>query len=63
MKMMKLKVQFSRETRFDQPIRHTTRTQAQWSPGIRVSLRALAMAGQPKSIKLELTSGIFFGKF
>jgi hypothetical protein len=49
--MMKLKVQFGWETRFDQPIRHITRTRAQWSPGIRVLLCELAMAGRPKPIK------------
>jgi len=58
-KVIKLKVQFDRETGFSQPIRRTTRTPAQWSPNIRVSLRALAMAGQPKPIKPELTGGIF----
>lgn len=47
------------ETRFDQPIRRITRTRGQRSPGIRVSLRALAMAGRPKPIKPELTCGIF----
>ena len=57
--MMKLKLQFSPETRFDQPIRRITRTRAQWSPGIRVLSRALAMAGRSKPIKPELTSGIF----
>jgi hypothetical protein len=56
---MKLKVQFGWETRFDQPIRCITRTRGRWSPNIRVSLRALAMAGRPKPIKPELTSGIF----
>ena len=49
--MMKLKVQFGAETRFDQPIRRITRARVQWSPDIRVSLRALAMAGRPKPIK------------
>jgi hypothetical protein len=48
---MKLKIQFDPETRFDQPIRCLTRTEAQWSPGIRAVWRALAMAGQLKSIK------------
>jgi len=50
---MKLKVQFDREIRFDQPIRCITRTQVQWSPNIRILLRALAMAGRPKPIKPE----------
>jgi hypothetical protein len=57
--MMKLKIQFGPETRFDQPIRRMARTWVQWSPGNRLSLRTLAMAGRLKSIKLELTSGIF----
>jgi hypothetical protein len=52
---MKLKIQSGWETRFDQPIRRITRTRVQRSPGIRVSLRALAMAGRPKPIKPELT--------
>jgi len=56
---MKLKVQFGRETRFEQSIWRIARSQVQWSPGIRVSLRALAMVGRPKPIKPELTSGIF----
>jgi hypothetical protein len=49
--MMKLKVQFGQEIRFDPPIRRITRPRVQWSPGIRVSLRAPAMAGRPKTIK------------
>ena len=57
--MMKLKLQFGRETRFDQPIWRIARSRVQWSPGLRVSLRALAMAGWPKPIKPELNSGIF----
>lgn len=50
---MKLKIQFGSETRFDQPIRRIARTWVQWSPGNRLSLRALAMAGRPKPIKLD----------
>jgi hypothetical protein len=37
--MMKLKIRFGSETRFNQPIRHTTLTRVQPSPGCRVSLR------------------------
>jgi hypothetical protein len=58
-KMMKLKVQFGRETRFDQPIWRIARSRVQWSPGIRVSLRSLAIPGRPKPIQRELTNGIF----
>jgi len=57
--MMKLIVQFGGETRFDPPIWCITQTRMQWSPGIRDSSRALAMAGWPKSIMSELTCGIF----
>jgi hypothetical protein len=57
-KMMKLKVQFGPETRFDQPIRRATRTRAQRSPGIRVLSRTLAIAGRLKPICPELASGI-----
>jgi hypothetical protein len=53
-KMMKLKVQSGWETRFDQPIRRITQTRVQWPPGIRVSLRALAMAERPKRIKRRI---------
>ena len=56
---MNLKVRFGEETRFDQPIRCITRTRVQLLPGIRVSLRAFAMAKRPKPIKPELTGGIF----
>jgi hypothetical protein len=49
-KVMKLKVQFGEETRFDEPIRRIIRTRVQWSPGIRVLLRALAMAERQKPI-------------
>jgi hypothetical protein len=38
-KIMKLKVQFDREIRFDLPVWCITQTRMQWSPGIRVSLR------------------------
>jgi len=58
-KMMKLTLQFGRETRFDQPIWRIARSREQWSPGIRDSSRALAMAGWPKPIRPELTNGIF----
>jgi len=58
-KMMKLKVQFGRETRFGQPIWRIARSRVQWSPGIQVSLRALAIPGRPRPIKPELTNGIF----
>jgi hypothetical protein len=57
-KMMKLKVQFCSETRFDQPIRRITRPRVQWSPGIRVLSRTLAMDRRPKLIKPELTGEI-----
>ena len=50
-KMMKLKIQFGSETRFDQPIRCLTRAEAQWSPGIRDLWHALAMAVRPEPIK------------
>lgn len=49
-KIMKLEVQFDREIRFDLPVWCITQTRMRWSPGIRVSLRALAMAGRPKPI-------------
>ena len=49
--MMKLKVQFGRETRFDQPIRRKTRTRAQWSRAFQFLLCELEMAGWPKPIK------------
>ncbi len=49
--MMKLKVKFGSETRFDQPIRCITRTRAQWSRGFQVLLCELEMAGRPKPIK------------
>jgi hypothetical protein len=52
-KMMKLKIQFGPETCFDQPIRCLTRTEAQWSPGIRDLWHMLAMAGRPKPIELD----------
>jgi len=57
--MMNLKIQFGSEARIDQPIRRITRTRAGRSAGIRVSLRALAMAGRPKPIKPELARRIF----
>ena len=47
---MKRKVQFGKETRFDVPIRRAIRTRAQWSPDIRLSRRALAMAERAKLI-------------
>ena len=56
---MKLKVQFGRETRFGQPIRCLTQSRTQWSPVIRVSLRALAMARRPKPIKPQWNNGTF----
>ena len=58
-KMMKLKLQFGREARFDQPIWRIARSRVPWSPNLRVSLREWAMAGRPKPIKLELNRGIF----
>ena len=58
-KKMKLIIQFGPETRFDQPIRCLTRTEAQWSPGIRDLWQMLAMAGRPKPIKPELAGEIF----
>jgi hypothetical protein len=50
-KMMKLKIQFGPETRFDQPVRRITRTRAPWSRGFQVVLCELEMAGWPKPIK------------
>jgi hypothetical protein len=58
-KMMKLKIQFGLEARFEQPIWRIARSRIRWSPGIPVSLRALAVAGLPEPIKPELTSGFF----
>jgi hypothetical protein len=57
-KMMKLKIQFGREIRFDQPIRCLPQSPAQWSPGIRVLLRARAMARRLKPFKPQLHRGI-----
>ena len=57
--MIKLKIQFVGETRFDQPIWCVTRTRVQWPPGIRISSRTAAIAGRPKPIKPELTCGIW----
>ena len=48
---MKLKIKFGEETRFDEPIRRIVRTRAPWLPGIRLSLRALAMSERTKPIK------------
>jgi hypothetical protein len=58
-KMMKLKIQFGREIRFDQPIRCLPPSPAQWSPGVRVLSRALAMARRLKPFKPKLHRGIF----
>jgi hypothetical protein len=49
-KVMKLKIQFGEEIRFDEPIRRMIRTREQLWPGIRLLLVALAMAKRPKPI-------------
>ncbi len=50
-KMMKLKIQFGPETRFDQPVRCMTRIEVQQSPGIWASLRPLIKARRLKPVQ------------
>jgi hypothetical protein len=51
-KIMKLKIQFGGETRFDMPGLQIIKTWAQLLPGMRLSsLRTLAMAERPKPSK------------
>ena len=57
--MMKLKIKFSPETRFDQPIRRITRTRAQWSLGFQFLLCELEMAGWPKPVKRRIDQWVF----
>ena len=57
--MMKLKVQFGPETRFDQPIRRTTRTRAQWSPGIQVLSRAVDHGRTAEADQARIDQWIF----
>jgi len=57
-KMMKLIIRFGGESRFDQPIWCIAQTRMPWSPGLRDSSRALAMAGWPKPTRPELTGGV-----
>ena len=59
---MKLNIQFGSETRFDQPIRCLTQTGAQWSPGIRVLWRELAIAGRTKPVRARIDRWNFPGK-
>jgi hypothetical protein len=51
---MKLKIQFGKETRFDVPNPQIIRTRVQLLPGMRRSLRALAMAERPKPGKRRI---------
>ena len=53
-KIMKLKIQFGEETRFDVPNLQIIQTWAQLLPSLRLSLRTLAMAEQPKPIKRRI---------
>jgi hypothetical protein len=48
MKIIKLKIQFAEETRFDVPTRKNIRTWTQLLFGTRHSFHSLAMAEQPK---------------
>ena len=48
--LMKLKIKFGEQTRFDEPIRRIIRTRMPLLPGIRLSLRALAMTERTKPI-------------
>jgi len=56
---MKLKLQIAEDTRFDVPIRRINRTRGQSTPVNRASLRALAMAEQPKTGKRHADQGNF----
>jgi len=47
-KIMKLKIQFSEETRFDVPLRQKIRTWKQLLRGTRLSFHSLAMAERSK---------------
>jgi hypothetical protein len=51
MKIMKLKIHFGEENRFDVPNRQIIRTWTQLLFGTRNSLRSLAMAERPKPCK------------
>jgi hypothetical protein len=59
--MMKLKIKFGPEIRFDRPIRRITRTRAPWSQGFQVLLCELEMAGWPKPIKRRIDQWCFSG--
>lgn len=50
-KMMKLKIQFGPETRFDQPVRRMSRIEVQPSPDIWASFRALIKARRLKPFR------------
>ena len=52
--IMKLKIQFGEETHFDIPSLQPIKTWAQLLPGIRVSLRALAMTERSKPVKCRV---------
>jgi hypothetical protein len=52
--IMKLKIQFGEETRFDIPSLQAIKTWAQLLPGMRRSLRALAMAERSKPVKCRV---------
>jgi hypothetical protein len=50
-KIVKLKMQFGEETRFDTLIRRIVQTRVQLLPTMRLSLRALAMAERSRPIR------------
>jgi hypothetical protein len=53
-KIMKLKIQFAEETHFDVPSLQTIKTWSQLLPGMRLLLRALAMAERSKPVKCRV---------
>lgn len=54
---MKLEVQFGRETRFHQPIRHIGGTRARWSQRARMLLRTVESVRRSKQVKPSLANG------
>jgi hypothetical protein len=54
---MKLEVQFERETRFDQPIRHISGTRARWSQRARMLSRTVGSVRRSKEVKPRPANG------